>query len=121
VTWSAPSTVVAISAIASPSPSSAWRVSECQVVNANASAIAAATRLRSRPRSRRPLINAACISPSKARNLASLECAIAAEHPAGDHWIVVGRVEALHIAPIDEPLVFFAGGFSFCSIERRKG
>jgi 3-hydroxy-9,10-secoandrosta-1,3,5(10)-triene-9,17-dione monooxygenase reductase component len=43
--------------------------------------------------------------------LASLECEIVAEHPAGDHWIVVGRVEDLHISPIDKPLVFFAGAF----------
>ena len=31
--------------------------------------------------------------------------------PAGDHWIVVGRVDDLRIAPINEPLVFFAGAF----------
>jgi 3-hydroxy-9,10-secoandrosta-1,3,5(10)-triene-9,17-dione monooxygenase reductase component len=43
--------------------------------------------------------------------LASLECEIVAEHPAGDHWIVVGRVDHLRTSPIDEPLVFFAGGF----------
>jgi 3-hydroxy-9,10-secoandrosta-1,3,5(10)-triene-9,17-dione monooxygenase reductase component len=43
--------------------------------------------------------------------LASLECEIVAEHPAGDHWIVVGRVHQLRIPPIDEPLVFFAGAF----------
>jgi 3-hydroxy-9,10-secoandrosta-1,3,5(10)-triene-9,17-dione monooxygenase reductase component len=30
--------------------------------------------------------------------LASLECEIVAEHPAGDHWIVVGRVDDLHLA-----------------------
>ena len=43
--------------------------------------------------------------------LASLECEIVAEHPAGDHWIVVGRVDDLRISPIKEPLVFFAGAF----------
>ena len=43
--------------------------------------------------------------------LASLECVIVAEHHAGDHWIVVGRVDDLRISPVDEPLVFFAGGF----------
>jgi 3-hydroxy-9,10-secoandrosta-1,3,5(10)-triene-9,17-dione monooxygenase reductase component len=43
--------------------------------------------------------------------LASLECEIVAEHPAGDHWIVVGRVDALRISPIDAPLVFFGGAF----------
>ena len=43
--------------------------------------------------------------------LASLECEIVAEHPAGDHWIVVGRVDELHVSPVNEPLVFFAGAF----------
>jgi 3-hydroxy-9,10-secoandrosta-1,3,5(10)-triene-9,17-dione monooxygenase reductase component len=44
--------------------------------------------------------------------LATLECEIVAEHPAGDHWIVVGHVDQLHSAPPDDPLVFFAGGFA---------
>jgi 3-hydroxy-9,10-secoandrosta-1,3,5(10)-triene-9,17-dione monooxygenase reductase component len=43
--------------------------------------------------------------------LATLECEIVAEHPTGDHWIVVGRVDALHIPPINDPLIFFAGAF----------
>ena len=43
--------------------------------------------------------------------LATLECEIVAEHPAGDHWIVVGRVDDLHISPINDPLLFFAGAF----------
>jgi 3-hydroxy-9,10-secoandrosta-1,3,5(10)-triene-9,17-dione monooxygenase reductase component len=43
--------------------------------------------------------------------LASLECEIAAEHPAGDHVIVVGRVHDLRVAPIADPLIFFAGAF----------
>ena len=43
--------------------------------------------------------------------LVSLECEIVAEHPAGDHWIVVGRVDELRIPPIKDPLVFFAGEF----------
>jgi 3-hydroxy-9,10-secoandrosta-1,3,5(10)-triene-9,17-dione monooxygenase reductase component len=43
--------------------------------------------------------------------LASLECEIVAEHPAGDHWIVVGRVDNLRTPPIEDPLVFFAGAF----------
>ncbi len=43
--------------------------------------------------------------------LASLECEIVAEHPAGDHWIVVGRVDDLRVSPFDEPLVFLAGAF----------
>jgi 3-hydroxy-9,10-secoandrosta-1,3,5(10)-triene-9,17-dione monooxygenase reductase component len=43
--------------------------------------------------------------------LASLECSIVAEHPGGDHWIVVGQVDDLHISPIKDPLLFFAGAF----------
>ena len=43
--------------------------------------------------------------------LASLECEILAEHPAGDHWIVVGRVDGVLISPVKDPLVFFAGVF----------
>jgi 3-hydroxy-9,10-secoandrosta-1,3,5(10)-triene-9,17-dione monooxygenase reductase component len=43
--------------------------------------------------------------------LASLVCEIVAEHPAGDHWIVVGRVDDLRISPIKDPLVFVAGAF----------
>ena len=43
--------------------------------------------------------------------LAALECEIVAEHPTGDHWIVIGRVDNLHISPIKDPLLFFAGGF----------
>ena len=43
--------------------------------------------------------------------LATLECEIVDEHPAGDHWIVVGHVDNLHISPNTDPLVFFAGAF----------
>jgi 3-hydroxy-9,10-secoandrosta-1,3,5(10)-triene-9,17-dione monooxygenase reductase component len=43
--------------------------------------------------------------------LASLECEIVAEHPAGDHWIVVGRVHDLRLPQLGEPLVFFDGAY----------
>jgi len=43
--------------------------------------------------------------------LATLECEIVAEHPAGDHWIVVGRVSNIRRSPLEDPLVFFAGAF----------
>jgi 3-hydroxy-9,10-secoandrosta-1,3,5(10)-triene-9,17-dione monooxygenase reductase component len=43
--------------------------------------------------------------------LATLECEIVAEHPAGDHWIVPGRVDDLRTTAIKDPLVFFAGAF----------
>jgi flavin reductase (DIM6/NTAB) family NADH-FMN oxidoreductase RutF len=43
--------------------------------------------------------------------LATLECEIVAEHPAGDHWIVVGRVDDACVASTAQPLVFFASAF----------
>ncbi|MGB0094835.1 MAG: flavin reductase family protein [Solirubrobacteraceae bacterium] len=43
--------------------------------------------------------------------LVTLECEIVAEHPAGDHWIVVGHVNDARTSPLTEPLVFFAGAF----------
>jgi flavin reductase (DIM6/NTAB) family NADH-FMN oxidoreductase RutF len=43
--------------------------------------------------------------------LATLECEIVAEHPAGDHWIILGRVHHLHTTPSKDPLLFFAGAF----------
>jgi 3-hydroxy-9,10-secoandrosta-1,3,5(10)-triene-9,17-dione monooxygenase reductase component len=43
--------------------------------------------------------------------LATLECEIVDEHPAGDHWIVVGRVDDARVSPVTDPLVFFAGAF----------
>jgi 3-hydroxy-9,10-secoandrosta-1,3,5(10)-triene-9,17-dione monooxygenase reductase component len=43
--------------------------------------------------------------------LAAIDCSLEAEHAAGDHSIVVGRVRGLRIAPYDDPLVYFAGGF----------
>jgi 3-hydroxy-9,10-secoandrosta-1,3,5(10)-triene-9,17-dione monooxygenase reductase component len=49
--------------------------------------------------------------PLLADAIASLECEIVAEHPAGDHWIVVGLVDGLRISPARDPLVFFAGEF----------
>lgn len=43
--------------------------------------------------------------------LATIECEIVAEHPAGDHWIVVAQVNNLHISPTKDPLIFFAGAY----------
>ena len=43
--------------------------------------------------------------------LASLDCELVAEHPAGDHWIVVGRVDDLRVSHVEDPLIFFAGAF----------
>jgi len=50
--------------------------------------------------------------------LASFECEIVAEHPAGDHWIVVARVDEVRTSPIKDPLVFFAGAFG--ALQQRK-
>jgi len=43
--------------------------------------------------------------------LASFECEIVAEHPTGDHWIVVGHVDNLRTSPTEDPLIFFAGAY----------
>jgi 3-hydroxy-9,10-secoandrosta-1,3,5(10)-triene-9,17-dione monooxygenase reductase component len=43
--------------------------------------------------------------------LAAVVCALEAEHPAGDHSIVLGRVLAIRHAEARPPLVFFAGAF----------
>ena len=49
--------------------------------------------------------------PRIADALAFLLCAPVAEHPAGDHTIVVCRVLDLDWTRRDDPLVFFGGGF----------
>ena len=43
--------------------------------------------------------------------LASFEFETIAEHPTGDHWIVVGQVDNLCTSPSRDPLIFFAGTF----------
>jgi 3-hydroxy-9,10-secoandrosta-1,3,5(10)-triene-9,17-dione monooxygenase reductase component len=43
--------------------------------------------------------------------ITTLECEIVAEHPAGDHWIVIGRVDELCTSLSKDPLVFFDGAF----------
>jgi len=43
--------------------------------------------------------------------LAVIECDLEAEHPAGDHSIVVGHVRDLQLSAAADPLVYFAGGF----------
>jgi 3-hydroxy-9,10-secoandrosta-1,3,5(10)-triene-9,17-dione monooxygenase reductase component len=43
--------------------------------------------------------------------LATLQCETVAEHPAGDHWVVVARVGELCISPGTDPLIFFDGEF----------
>jgi 3-hydroxy-9,10-secoandrosta-1,3,5(10)-triene-9,17-dione monooxygenase reductase component len=43
--------------------------------------------------------------------LAWIDCSIEAEHPAGDHVIVVARVHELGVHGDGGPLVFFRGGY----------
>jgi len=53
--------------------------------------------------------------------LAALVCAIEAEHPAGDHTIVLGRVLAIRHGEERAPLVFFDGGFTTIPPARTGG
>jgi flavin reductase (DIM6/NTAB) family NADH-FMN oxidoreductase RutF len=50
--------------------------------------------------------------------LTALVCALEAEHAAGDHSIVVGRVLAIRHGDARPPLVFFAGGFGTTAAAR---
>jgi flavin reductase (DIM6/NTAB) family NADH-FMN oxidoreductase RutF len=43
--------------------------------------------------------------------LAWIDCTVEAEHEAGDHVIVVGRVRALSVEHEGRPLVFYRGGY----------
>jgi flavin reductase (DIM6/NTAB) family NADH-FMN oxidoreductase RutF len=43
--------------------------------------------------------------------LAVIECDLEAEHPGGDHAIVVGRVRDVRVRAAGAPLVYFAGAF----------
>ena len=43
--------------------------------------------------------------------IAAIECEIAAEHEAGDHHVVIGRVLALDILRVADPLLFFKGRY----------
>jgi len=43
--------------------------------------------------------------------LAWIDCTLEAEHPAGDHVIVVARVAELDIGQEGRPLVFYRGGY----------
>ncbi len=43
--------------------------------------------------------------------LAYVDCTLEAEHDAGDHTIVVGRVQKLEVVASGTPLLFFRGGY----------
>ena len=53
--------------------------------------------------------------------LAALACELEAEHPAGDHSIVLGRVLAIRHGDDRPPLVFFGGGFTTIPPTRTGG
>jgi 3-hydroxy-9,10-secoandrosta-1,3,5(10)-triene-9,17-dione monooxygenase reductase component len=56
--------------------------------------------------------NGATGSPIIRDVLAWMDCRMDAEHDAGDHTIVVGRVVELHVADeTDGPLLFYRGGY----------
>ncbi len=43
--------------------------------------------------------------------LAWIDCTLHAVHEAGDHYIVLGEVQALDVAREGQPLLFFKGGY----------
>ena len=58
-------------------------------------------------------------APRLEGSVASLGCDIYAIHEGGDHWIVVGRVVALHRPDtIARPLMFFRGAYATLGEER---
>ncbi len=50
-------------------------------------------------------------APILAGALAWIDCSVEAEHAAGDHVIVVGRVRELGVGREGRPLVFYRGGY----------
>jgi flavin reductase (DIM6/NTAB) family NADH-FMN oxidoreductase RutF len=52
---------------------------------------------------------------------AALVCALEREHPAGDHTLVVGRVEHVRHGAEEPPLVFFGGEFGTVSRTAQAG
>jgi flavin reductase (DIM6/NTAB) family NADH-FMN oxidoreductase RutF len=43
--------------------------------------------------------------------VAWIDCTLDTVHEAGDHYIVLGRVQELDIARPEQPLLFFRGGY----------
>lgn len=50
-------------------------------------------------------------APILAGALAWVDCFVEAEHPGGDHLIVVGRVREVGVGREGRPLVFYRGGY----------
>lgn len=49
--------------------------------------------------------------PQLTGSLAWIDCTIEAVHEAGDHYLVVGRVQELTVGDADDPLVFFRSAY----------
>ena len=69
-----------------------------------------------RPRRRRPLRGhrlapVAAGAPVLDGALAWIDATVEAEHAAGDHVMVIGRVTGLEVAREGAPLVFYRGGY----------
>lgn len=58
-----------------------------------------------------PWVRAPSGSPVLPEALAYVDCRIDAEHPAGDHVVVIGRVVGLGLLAGGRPLVFWRGGY----------
>ncbi|HET6562577.1 MAG TPA: flavin reductase family protein [Marmoricola sp.] len=43
--------------------------------------------------------------------LGHVDCTIHAVHEAGDHYVVIGRVQELELGDAEDPLLFFRGGY----------
>jgi 3-hydroxy-9,10-secoandrosta-1,3,5(10)-triene-9,17-dione monooxygenase reductase component len=43
--------------------------------------------------------------------LGHVDCTVEAVHDAGDHLVVIGRVQGLELGEAEEPLLYFRGGY----------
>ena len=50
-------------------------------------------------------------SPALAGALGYIDCSVHAVHEAGDHYVVIGRVLALHATDAEDPLLFYRGKY----------
>ena len=100
----APGLVLPVAQLAHVVPDAAGGALRRQRAGAPARAVRGARDPRRRGPVRRPRLGARTRRRTAAhRRPRLLECEIVAEHPAGDHWIVVGRVDNLRVSPIDGP------------------
>ena len=57
-------------------------------------------------------------APILRQALANLDCELFAEHPYDTHSIFIGEVKAVRVQQMDDPLIYFGGGF--CSLEQKS-